>query len=613
MNELSDPYLNAQSLAEALPLVIPDAEFRCPIDLAVTKTQPKRVAIIGQCLMVGWGSVIEAAAPGCRTDYLLFNLGQDLPDNPPHDPTAYDFQLIGLPLRSIIPEVLFLRLPYHDISGYEALLETACQRLRQALRQALAWNVHHCMLSFVCNFILPQQNPTGRLLPRYDIRNFVHFVERLNEVLASELALYKNAYLFDYDQIVASLGRKYFQDDVVWLSNHNGAMIDESEAAERLEQWRPASQFYPTRTHTYVLAGCYELIALWRTIRQIDMVKLVIVDLDDTLWRGVGVESGAGEAPSLEGWPLGIAESLLTLKRRGVLIALVSKNEESLVTPLWQELFASRFLLEDFAIKKINWQPKADNIEKILEEANLLARNVVFIDDNPLERAAIKAAFPDMRVLGRDPILTRRILLWSPETQVAVITAESEKRTEMIRAQVRRETERKQMSREEFLTSLGVKIKIFEISDTSHQRFKRAFELVNKSNQFNTTGKRWTEQEWALAATNGTRFIAFDVEDRFTPYGLVGVVTISGSTFIQFVMSCRVNGLDVEIAVIASILNDMRSSHSMATAHLKETNANLVARNLWRRCGFALNDNAWSRSLIRTIDIPPHISLGSSV
>src|SRR5438046_10604167 len=79
-------------------------------------------------------------------------------------------------------------------------------------------------------------------------------------------------------------------------------------------------------------------------------------------------------------------------------------------------------------------------------------------------------------------------------------------------------------------------------------------ELINKTNQFNTTGKRWTQQECQAAFARGTCFYAFKVLDRFTEYGVVGVVITNGSILEQFVMSCRVVGMDVEIAVLGDLL-----------------------------------------------------------
>jgi FkbH-like protein len=212
-------------------------------------------------------------------------------------------------------------------------------------------------------------------------------------------------------------------------------------------------------------------------------------------------------AETMEGWPLGIAEAIGHLKRRGVLVAIISKNDESKVEQLWKARFGRRLLLEDFVSRKINWRTKVENLEEILQETNLLPGNVLFVDDNPVERASIQAAFPAVRAIGPEPLLWRRILLWSPETQVASISAESTARTAMVQAQVERETQRKHMSREEFLASLNVQLDLLEITTTEHPRFKRALELINKSNQYNTTGIRWSEQQCQAAFAEGTSFL----------------------------------------------------------------------------------------------------------
>src|SRR5438045_5788726 len=171
------------------------------------------------------------------------------------------------------------------------------------------------------------------------------------------------------------------------------------------------------------------------------------------------------------GWPLGLAEGLLFLKKRGILLGIVSKNDEDRARAIWQRIYGNLIPLEVFAVRKINWQPKADNIEAILREMNLLPKSVLFIDDNPVERAAVKAAFPDIRVLGPNPYLWRRILLWAPEMQVAGITAESAARTEMVQKQVEREEQRKRLTREEFLASLGVRASLHQLTSTSNARF----------------------------------------------------------------------------------------------------------------------------------------------
>jgi len=591
--------------------VVPDLTFRCPTDLAVSPTPLKRVVIIGSCLVGGMPRSFESASPGLSADFLLFNNGSVLPESPPYPPETYDFQFIQIPFRSVLPDISYFRMSYVNPDAYSRLFDEACDRMSMMLSQAMRWNREHGMLAFVCNFLVPQQNPMGRLLPRHDLRNFVYFVEKLNEALGQELKSYRNAYLFDQDQIAATYGRKTLQDDVLWTISHGGAFgsNDFRYDQNRLEPILPVTAYYPTTVGTFVRLVWAELQAMYRTIRQTDMVKLVLLDLDDTLWRGVVAEEE--KIPVREGWPIGLAEALLFLKQRGVLLGIVSKNDESRVAGLWKRIYGKYLRPDDFAVRKINWRPKADNIEEILAEVNLLPRSVIFIDDNPVERASVKAAFPEMRVLGSNPYLWRRILLWSPETQVPAITAESAVRTEMVQAQVQREGQRKQMSREEFLASLGVRASLTEVHSGADPQFPRTLELINKTNQFNTTGRRWSSQELTRVFEGGGRLFTLTVADKFTAYGIVGVMVVQQDEIIQFVMSCRTVGMDVEIAAVSAALATMvQDGCSQAVTTLVETPANLLCRDLWERCGFvAIGSGHFVRQPIGELVVPPHITV----
>ena len=122
---------------------------------------------------------------------------------------------------------------------------------------------------------------------------------------------------------------------------------------------------------------------------------------------------------------MGIIEALTMLKRRGILLAIVSKNDEATIRGLWDEIIGKRLPLSEFAVVQINWEPKAQNVEAVLRATSLLARNALFIDDNPVERESVEAAHPEIRTLGADLYAIRRTLMWAPELQVAVITRES--------------------------------------------------------------------------------------------------------------------------------------------------------------------------------------------
>lgn len=568
------------------------ADFRVPTALQVTETPLRRVLIVGSCMVEGFPEWLVNAQPRSEADYVLFNNASELPKSPPRPAADYDFQILQIPLRSLIPEHQQFRLGFDDIAGYEALFETSVTRLQHMLEAGLAYHERYRLLTFVTNLLVPQSDQIGRLMPRADLRNSSYFVRKLNDVLAAEVDRRQNCFLLDVDAISASLGRSTVQDDSLWTSVHGSVLGDwdyERDSA-RIEPILPVSSFVPIRTHDFLTAMWRESVAMFRTLRQIDSIKLVIIDLDDTIWRGVLAETSQITTDTTEGWPNGIVEALLALKRRGILLAIVSKNTEELVSRLWPDVFGDKLLLGDFASIKINWEPKAENVAAVLEEINVLPSSVLFIDDNPVERAAVKAAFPAIRVLGRDPYEIRRVLLWSPETQVAAVTSESTRRTEMVQAQIRRDGLRSRMTREEFLASLDVRVAVDRVSSTSNRGFARALELINKTNQFNSTGERWTMEQASTFFEDGGRFFVFTVRDSFTDYGLTAVAIEASGEILQLVMSCRVLGLDVEKAIFRQ-LQDV--AHEAGKTELRirfaSTASNSLVKDALQKNAFEIN------------------------
>jgi FkbH-like protein len=582
--------------------------FRAPDDLAVTPLPIRRVLLIGTCLVSRWVDVVTNAHDGSTCDQVLFNLA-DMPPEPPQPVANYDFQVVQIPLRYILPDQKLFELAAAAPERCRAIFDETVEAMRHYLDAGLHWNKRDGLLAFVVNFFVPQQNPLGRLMPRYDLRNVVYFVEQLNMILARDVVRYKNAYYFDVDIIAASFGKKYIQDDGIYQSSHAGELSDfdyESDR-DRLEPPLLVTRHYRSEAPAFMHACWADLVAAYRTIRQTDMVKLVAVDLDDTLWRGVLADTDTDNPWVLEGWPLGMIEALKCLKARGVLLAIVSKNEEDRVGQMWERVMGKLMKLEDFAVRKINRRPKAENLEEILRETNLLPRHAVFIDDNPVERAGIAAAFPDVRVLGSHIYYLRRVLLWAPETQVAALSDEAGRRTDMVQAQVAREEQRKRMSREEFLASLQTKVRLRRLDGVADEKFPRAFELLNKTNQFNTTGKRWTHEECAALFAAGGAFYTFDAEDRFTAYGLIGVIIVRGGTIEQMAMSCRVAGMDIEIAAMSGVIAALPGA---LTARVVETDANAMARDLFQRCGFSsMGNGVWAKAAGQPLPAPAHIEL----
>jgi FkbH-like protein len=567
--------------------------FLSPQDLRHSASGMRRVLLIGSCTAEILHSKFDL---DCEVDFILTNNYAELGE-PPRPIEDYDLQIIQLPLRSLLWDTELWERPYTDAAAHKRLFEEVCTRLSMQLNAAFKWGAKYNILTFVSNFLVPMQNHLGRLLPRYDFRNSVYFIEKLNEHLDGEVSARSNCFVLDVDKISAAMGRGGVQEDVIgWLA-HGAVMPLIMPDPDRIEPARELSAYYPATSLDFMAGIWAEVDAMYRTVRQVDQVKMVVIDLDDTLWSGTLGDTDDPGPQMVEHklWPMGVIEALHVLKKRGVLLGVISKNDESRVREVWGEILGWRLSLDDFAVVKINWRPKTQNMQEILEVANLLPKSVVFVDDNPVERAAMQAEFPDLRLLDGAHYFWKRALIWGPELEVAFVSDESAQKTGMIQAQVVREESRATApSREQFLNSLSLKIEIIEIKGAWDKRLNRVVELINKTNQFNTTGERWPLEKLAAALGDGLQIFAFKAEDKFSAYGLVGAALIQGDAIVQYVMSCRVAGLDIETTFVSVLCEFIRTrARRRPIAIWKETGANRICRDLYAKCGFVQEGEIW--------------------
>jgi FkbH-like protein len=591
-----EPARQAEPVAyDAVPntAFLPAQTYLAPDDLAVTHV-PLRILAVGSCFLQSLVQPLAKRIDTVSIDMVLATQIHEFPAAPPSPIGEYDCQVVQIPLRAVMGDATFVTLAHDDVAGHQAAFETCCAALRPHLERRMTWNVESSIPTFVQNFMVPQFPGTGRMFPRYDLCNIEYFVGQLNEELERLLGDYRNAYLLDVDRIAASFGRRYIQDDILTSFGHN-ALTGNEHIGDRIQAVGPMRDYYDTVPgRPFRDAVLAEIRAMHRTLHQIDSVKLVVIDLDDTLWRGVIADNPGADHHMLEGWPLGIVEALNYVAKRGILLAIISKNDEEHIRSVWYDIFRKRLNLSDFCAVQINWRPKTENMADILQAINLLPRNVLFVDDNPAERARMQATFPDIRTLGANPYVIRRVLLQAPELQPATLTAESAQRTTMVQSQLRREADRATLSLEEFASQQQVKLCLLRITETTHPRFARALELINKTNQFNTTGRRWSEQECEGFFAAGGTMAAYEVEDRYTAYGLVGVVLLHGRLIVQWVMSCRVIGLGVEHAAMQALVADLRRTRAAPiSATLTQTGLNGPCQMFFQDSGFTQTSAGW--------------------
>lgn len=297
--------------------------------------------------------------------------------------------------------------------------------------------------------------------------------------------------------------------------------------------------------------------------------KLVILDLDDTLWGGIVGEVGwnglrlGGHDPVGEAYA-DFQGALKGLRRRGILLAIASKNEENTALEAIRRHPDMVLREEDFVDWRINWTDKAQNVDDLITALNLGRGAAVFIDDHPAERERVREALPEVLVpeWPRDPALFRSALLTLRCFDVPGFSREDGVRTEMYSAERRREALRSRVgSVEDWLQSLGMKVTVEPLNPGN---LTRTAQLLNKTNQMNLSTRRMTEPDLtAWAARPGNALLTFRVADKFGDAGLTGILGLESTDGVlsvaDFVLSCRVMGRKVEETMLALAVEHARS------------------------------------------------------
>jgi FkbH-like protein len=327
--------------------------------------------------------------------------------------------------------------------------------------------------------------------------------------------------------------------------------------------------------------------------------KCVIVDLDGTLWPGVLAETGSPFAWNPEisgqfsyiGLYFGLHEALKSLKKRGIVLACVSKNDEATVRELWKypDHYPKHRLLtaDDFVTWRVNWDDKVGNVRSIAEELGFALDAFLFIDDNPVERDRVRQRLPEVEVWGEDPFTLRRRLLNDPRLQIPVVTAEAASRSELVKAQIARQRLRGEtMAEAQYVEQLQIRCAIERLVASS-PKLQRVEELFQRTTQFNTTGRKFSSAELAaLAANPAAHLFAIEVSDRLGDYGLVGAAVIVEGEIAGLAVSCRALGMGIEHRFLRHVLDEMKDAPRPLGGRIIPTSRNTAVRNVYRDNGF---------------------------
>ena len=325
--------------------------------------------------------------------------------------------------------------------------------------------------------------------------------------------------------------------------------------------------------------------------------KLLVLDLDDTLWGGVvgdlGWERLCLGGPDPDGEALtDFQRAIKRLARRGVVLALASKNTEAVALDAIRNHPEMVLRPDDFVAWRINWNDKARNIADIAAELNLGLQSVVFIDDNPAERARVREALPEVLVpeWPTDKLLYPQAFAALRCFDVPNVSAEDVARTALYAAEQRRTAARRDVgSVDDWLAGLGVRVRIERLAASN---VARATQLLNKTNQLNLSTRRLSEPEFlAWAAQPGHEVWAAHVGDRFGDAGLTGLLGLARDGdrchVVDFVLSCRVMGRKVEDALAhLAVVRAQAWSATRIEALYRATPKNAPCLTFWQGSGF---------------------------
>ncbi len=403
--------------------------------------------------------------------------------------------------------------------------------------------------------------------------NFERFVKQLNDFLIQHAP--PNFLLIDLDRIFSAISldasvdlRNYYSSKVLYTVNF-------------LKSY--TSQIVPVILSTYAKSR-----------------KVIILDCDNTLWKGIVGEDGwehlAISDKDKDGIYFKEVQCILkSLIKKGIVLCLCSKNNAEDVEEVFQHRHDMVLKSDDFVIKKINWNDKASNIREIAGELNLGTDSFIFVDDSEFEINLVKEQLPEVKTIQVPVKLfhyPRMILDHLPLCFSLSFTNEDLARVQMYQQELRRTTEKSRFQdMDDYLASLGIKV---VISEKNPEEMERLTQLTQKTNQFNLTTKRYLPGEMQqFYQSSHTDVLSLSVSDKFGNFGITGLCIIKYSKNIAVIdtllLSCRILGRNIESVFLMEIVKRVyMKRYDLIQATYKKTLKNGIVESFYDKSGFAL-------------------------
>lgn len=451
-------------------------------------------------------------------------------------------------LNDFNPDIIYIHTSNRNITDFPTMddsAEAVDEKLQKTYQHfETMWkklsDTYHCPI-IQNNF----EAPFYRLLGNrdfFDVHGRLSFINRLNEKFA------------EYARKASDSAESFFINDINYLSSCYG-----------LDQWSD-----PLAWHMYKYALCIPAIPTL-SFNVANIIKSIygknkkglVLDLDNTLWGGVVGDDGVdgieiGQETNLGQVYAEFQNYVKMQKDIGVLLTVDSKNDEENAIAGLNHPDGS-LKPDDFVAIKANWEPKSENMKAIAKELNILPESLVFVDDNPAERAIVEGQIKGAAVPEIDsPEHYIRIIDHAGFFEATSVSDDDRKRNEMYMANKKRtELEESFTDYSEYLKSLEMEA---EIAPFEKMYMPRIAQLTNKSNQFNLTTKRYTQDDIEKTAADDSNITLYGrLKDKFGDNGIVslaiGNIRSGAELHIDlWLMSCRVLKRDMEFAMMDALV-----------------------------------------------------------
>jgi len=535
-----------------------------------TTAKPLRVAVMADCAAQYFQPLLRVLFRRKGVEAELYEGAFDAIELEVRNPHS-GFYSFSPDVVVMLRSVQKLRDSFYQSEEEQVFFEEQLRQLR-TVWESIGTSSHALILQ--STYVAPME----RFFGNYDRKvetSFASMVSTLNSHIVDESRSQGNVLLLDVEAIASWVGRRNWFDERMWAIGKSLCSLE----------------YLPLVAQNIVDVS---LAAQGRG------VKCVVLDLDNTLWGGIVGDDG----------PHGIKISahgdgedfyrlqcfFKKLKSRGILLAVCSKNEHSNAVKPFHDNGEMVLKLDDFVRFVASWNDKPQTIKTIQQELNIGLDSILFIDDNPFERAAVRTLLPDVVVpeLPEDPSDWIRTLSELNLFETASYSAQDSQRSEAYLQEARRKAASEAAtSFEEFLRSLDTTI---EVRRFAPEHLPRIAQLFQRSNQFNLTTRRLNESECEAMMHDVSSWIPWQatLKDRFGDQGLISLVILqpglqSGTVAItDWVMSCRVLGRGVEEHLMNRAVKEARAMglHVINGTYVP-TLKNGMVKDFYSRFGFA--------------------------